>query len=183
MAFSRSICVYCGARPGSGHDFLAVGRAVGQAIASRRWNLIYGGGGGGVMGAVADGVLEAGGHVIGVIPQAMMPLEVAHTSLPDLRIVATMHERKALMAELADGFLALPGGLGTLEELAEALTWSQLGYLTKPVVILNAHGFYDPLLVWLDHATEHGFISVAQRAAIRVERDVAAALDVIVTAE
>jgi uncharacterized protein (TIGR00730 family) len=141
---------------------------VGRTLAERGVRLVYGGGRIGLMGAVADAALAAGGDVVGVIPQHLMDQEVGHLGLPDLRIVATMHERKAMMAGLSEGFIALPGGFGTFEELFEILTWSQLGLHPKPFGLLNAAGFYSPLLTLLDHATAEGFIRPVHRDLVLV---------------
>jgi uncharacterized protein (TIGR00730 family) len=138
--------------------------------------LVYGGGNVGLMGAVADAVLSAGGEVVGVIPQVLVDMEVAHRGLTELRIVESMHHRKALMAELADAFIALPGGIGTLEELAEILTWAQLGLHSKPIALLNLDGYYDHLLRFIDHAVAERFVSPADRARLRVGLTVAEVL-------
>jgi hypothetical protein len=138
-------------------------RAVGKLLAEREIGLVYGGGHVGMMGAVADGCLAAGGRVTGVIPRALVDRELAHQELSELRVVATMHERKALMADLSDGFLALPGGLGTFEEFFEALTWSQLGFQRKPCALLNIAGYYDPLIAMVDHAVTEGFLDAKNR--------------------
>jgi uncharacterized protein (TIGR00730 family) len=140
-------------------------------MAAREITLVYGGGNVGLMGAVADSVLAAGGEVIGVIPQALVDKEVAHNGLSDLRVVGSMHERKSLMADLADGFIALPGGLGTLEEFCEVATWTQLGLHTKACGLLNVDGFYDGLLSFLNHATEEKFIRIEHRSIVLVEED------------
>lgn len=142
---------------------------MGRALAGNGWGLVYGGGKVGLMGAVADAALEHGAEVIGVIPQALFEKEVGHTGLSELRVVASMHERKALMAELADGFVALPGGFGTLEEFCEILTWSQLGLHQKPMGLLNTAGFYTPLLGMFDHAVQEGFVRPDHRGMVLVD--------------
>jgi uncharacterized protein (TIGR00730 family) len=159
----RSVCVFCGSSPGARPSYAATARALGQALAERGLRLVYGGGRVGLMGAVADAALAAGGEVVGVIPQHLLDREVGHEGLTELRVTASMHDRKALMAELADGFIALPGGLGTLEELAETLTWSQLGLQDKPFGLLDVEGFYDPLLAFLDHTVTERFVTPEHR--------------------
>jgi len=142
---------------------------MGQTLAQNGWGLVYGGGKVGLMGTLADAALEHGAEVIGVIPQALFEKEVGHTGLGELRVVASMHERKALMAELADGFVALPGGFGTLEEFCEILTWGQLGLHQKPMGLLNAAGFYTPLLRMFDHAAREGFVRPEHRRMVLVD--------------
>lgn len=145
----KSICVYCGSNFGERVSYLKAAQSLGAEMAEREITLVYGGGNVGLMGAVADSVLAAGGKVIGVIPQALVDKEVAHVGLSDLRVVSSMHERKSLMADLADGFIALPGGLGTLEEFCEVATWTQLGFHKKACGLLNIDGFYNGLLSFL----------------------------------
>lgn len=157
------VCVFCGSSFGRREVYRETAQQVGRLLAERRIGLVYGGSNVGLMGAMTDACLAAGGDVIGVIPQNLVDREVAHRGLPDLRIVQTMHERKALMADLADGFLALPGGFGTLDELCEILTWAQLGIQRKPVGLLNIAGFFDALLALLDHSVEEGFLRPAHR--------------------
>ncbi len=152
---------------------------MGEALARRGIGLVYGGGGIGLMGVLADAALSAGGEVIGVIPEALVVREVAHGGLTDLRVVASMHERKALMAELADAFVALPGGFGTLEEFCEALTWAQLGIHRKPCGLLNVEGFFDPLLSLFDHAVRERFVSPDHRSLVVVEDDPDRLLDAL----
>jgi uncharacterized protein (TIGR00730 family) len=164
----KSLCVYCGSRPGGDPAFEAAARAVGTAIGRRGWRLIYGGGSTGLMGAVADAALAAHAQASGIIPQALMGRELGHRGLTELVVVETMHERKRLMAERSDAFLALPGGIGTFEELFEVWTWLQLGYHDKPVGLLNVSGYYDPLLTFLDASVSHGFVPPAQRALLQV---------------
>jgi len=173
----KRLCVYCGSRPGVRPEYAAAATDLGKLLAERRIELVYGGGGQGLMGLVANAVLAHGGHVIGVIPHALKTKEAVHPGLPDLRVVAGMHERKALMAELADGFIALPGGFGTYEELCEVLTWSQLGFHRKPIGLLNTGGFYDSLLHFFDHATTEGFVGPANRHLLLVETAAATLLD------
>lgn len=152
-------------------------------MASRRIDLVYGGARVGLMGIVADAVLSGGGHVIGVIPDALVAKEVAHEGLSDLRIVRSMHERKALMSDLADGFIALPGGWGTLDELFEILTWGQLGLHRKPCGVLNAQGYFDGLLSFLEHAIDEGFVRRAHRSMIVVANGATELLDLMGTYE
>lgn len=162
-----SICVYCGSRPGERPEFMASARAVGQWIGERGGQLVYGGGRTGLMGAVADATRLAGGRVVGIIPQALVDKEVANTLCDELRVVDTMHERKALMGERADAFLTLPGGIGTFEELFEMWTWRQLGYHDKPVGILNVAGYYDGLLAFLAHSVGSGLMNDWQMDLVR----------------
>ena len=161
-------CVFCGSAPGTDPRFALYASRLGQEMAARGIELVYGGGRTGLMGAIADGAVAAGGHVIGIIPQALEDREVAHRGIADLRIVPSMHERKALMAELSDGFIALPGGFGTLEEYCEAVTWVQLGIQQKPCVLANLEGYYDPLVAMFDHGAGAGFISPGNRAIVTV---------------
>lgn len=159
------ICVFCGSSSGSDPIHRTAATELGRYLAEQGIGLVFGGGRVGLMGAVADAALAAGGEVIGVIPQALLDKEVGHRSLTELRVVGSMHERKALMSDLADGgYIALPGGLGTFEELFEVWTWAQLGYHPKPVALLNTAGFYDGLLVCLDHTVAQGFIRPLHRA-------------------
>jgi len=158
-----SVCVFCGSSPGVDHGFMVAAEEVGRLLATQGRRLVYGGGRIGLMGAVADAALAHGGEVIGVIPRALVEKEVAHMGLTELRVVASMHDRKATMAELADGFLALPGGIGTLEEFFEIWTWAQLGLHHKPFGLLNAAGFFDPLLAFLDQLTDQRFLRAEHR--------------------
>src|SRR5437868_12545981 len=160
----QSVCVFCGANPGLDPMFAAAARAMGETIAQSRRVLVYGGGKVGLMGILADAALAAGGKVVGVIPRPLVEKEVAHRSLSELRVVESMHERKALMAQLADGFLAMPGGVGTLEELFEIWTWVQLGLIRKPFGIFNVGGFFDPLLAFVDRVHAQGFLRSEPRA-------------------
>jgi uncharacterized protein (TIGR00730 family) len=164
----KRICVFAGSSSGSQSDYLAAARELGHTLARRELSLVYGGARVGLMGALADAVLAAGGHVTGVIPEALVAKEVAHTGLSDLRVVGSMHERKALMAQLADGFVALPGGWGTLEELFEVLTWAQLGLHRKPCGLLNVRGFFDGLLSFIDHSIEERFVKREYRSMVIV---------------
>ena len=172
-----SVCVYCGSRTGDDAAFADAARAIGEAIGRRGWRLVYGGGRAGLMGSVADAALDAGAEVIGVIPKALMGRELGHGGLSALHVVDTMHERKRLMAERSDAFVALPGGIGTFEELFEVWTWLQLGYHDKPVGLLNAAGYYDSLLAFLDQSVARGFVPPAQRALLQVRADPDALLD------
>jgi uncharacterized protein (TIGR00730 family) len=164
----KRLCVFCGSSPGASPIYLEGARGVGQLLAARGIGLVYGGGRVGLMGAIADSALAAGGEVIGVIPHGLLVREVGHTDLRDLRVVGSMHERKALMADLADGFMALPGGIGTLEEFCEILTWAQLGVHGKPVGLLDLNGYYAPLLALLDHMVAQGFMRPTDRARVLV---------------
>jgi uncharacterized protein (TIGR00730 family) len=157
----RSICVYCGASPGSSPLYAEAARQLAHSMVEKQIELVYGGGNVGLMGIIADEVLRLGGKVTGVIPHGLVERELAHKSLTELHIVKDMHERKAKMAALAEGFIALPGGMGTLEELFEMLTWSQLGFHQKPVGLINVSHFYDGLLRFLQHASASGFIKPA----------------------
>ncbi|MDB4972675.1 MAG: hypothetical protein JWN48_1016 [Myxococcaceae bacterium] len=170
------ICVFCGSRPGVRESYREAAVELGRLMAQAQIGLVYGGASLGLMGAVADSVLAYGGEVIGVIPEKLMTREVAHHGLADLRVVGTMHERKALMAELADAFVALPGGIGTLEELFEVWTWSQLGLHDKPCALLNTAGFYGQLSAFLDFVVAEGFLRVEQRAALWLEDEPTALL-------
>jgi uncharacterized protein (TIGR00730 family) len=158
----KRICVFCGSLSGAREIYSEQARALGRAMAERGIGLVYGGGGVGMMGAVADAVIEAKGEVIGVIPYALASKERARRDI-DMRVVNTMHERKAIMAELSDAFIAMPGGFGTFEELMETITWGQLGIHRKPVGLLNVAGYYDPLLAMIDRAIEEGFIVPSYR--------------------
>jgi uncharacterized protein (TIGR00730 family) len=163
-----SVCVYCGSRFGGSANFRAAAEALGQAIGQRGWRLVYGGGNVGLMGAVADAALAAGAEVVGVIPERLVALEVGHQGLSTLHVVPSMHDRKRLMAELADAFIALPGGIGTLEELFEVWTWRHLGYHDQPIGLLNVDGFYDGLLAFMRHTEASGFVDASQQAMLSV---------------
>jgi uncharacterized protein (TIGR00730 family) len=159
----RRLCVFCGSSAGGQPIYADHARRLGTALAARSVGLVYGGGHIGLMGILADAVLGAGGEVIGVIPQALVDKELAHRGLTELRVVASMHERKALMADLADGFAALPGGFGTGDEFFEILSWAQLGLHAKPIGLLNVAGYFDALLAWLDHTVREGFVKPIHR--------------------
>ncbi len=171
------VCVFCGSSPGDGPPYLAAAEALGNELLARGFGLVYGGAGVGLMGRIADTVLSGGGEVVGVMPSALVDREVAHPGLSDLRVVDSMHERKALMAGLADAFVALPGGLGTLEELLEALTWAQLGMHSKPCGVLNVDGFFDPLMAFLDLAADRRFINPHHRSLLLQSDDPGELLD------
>lgn len=167
----QSICVYCGSAPGRREAYADGARALGRALARRGLRLVYGGASVGLMGMVADAVLEAGGEVVGVIPETLMRKELAHPGLTELVVTRSMHERKTVMAERADGFVALPGGIGTFEELFEIWTWAQLGFHRKPCGVLNVAGYYDQLLAFLDHAREEGLLAPSVRDVLQVADD------------
>ena len=167
MSPAFSICVYCGSRPGTEPAFAEAARQVGLWIAQNKGQLVYGGGHNGLMGMMADACLQAGGRVVGVIPKALVEKEWAHSGCSELHVVENMHERKSLMAEHADAFLAMPGGIGTFEEFFEVWTWRQLGYHDKPVGLLNIQGYYDNLLAFLSTSVQQGFMNVEQMQLIR----------------
>jgi uncharacterized protein (TIGR00730 family) len=173
----RRLCVFCGSSTGSDPRYRHAAGAVGRLLASRGLGLVFGGGSVGLMGVLADAALAAGGDVIGVIPHALDAQERAHREVADMRVVPSMHARKALMAELSDGFIALPGGLGTFEELFEVATWGQLGIHRKPVGVLNVARYFDPLVALLDHAVSEGFVSTGNRHLIVVDSSEEALLD------
>ncbi|MCB4859851.1 MULTISPECIES: TIGR00730 family Rossman fold protein [unclassified Sphingobium] len=173
------ICVFSGSSHGYSLEYQGAATALGRLLARNSIELVYGGAAVGLMGAVADAVLAEGGRVTGVIPQALVDKEVAHLGLTDLRVVHSMHERKALMANLSDGFIALPGGIGTFEELFEVWTWAQLGSHSKPCALLNILGFYDRLLEFLDQVVEQGFLKAVHRQMLLVEEDAAPLLRAI----
>jgi len=172
-----SICVYCGSSPGRVEAYAEAARAFAQALVERDIGLVYGGGGVGVMGIVADEVLRLGGRAVGVIPEALFEKELAHANLTELHVTPSMHARKTLMAELADGFVALPGGIGTFEEIFEVWTWAQLGFHDKPCGLLNVAGYYDSLIGFLDHAAQEAFVRDDQRRMLVVETAPAALLE------
>ena len=176
---TTTICVYCGSRDGAQPQYGDAARTLGRLIGERGWALVYGGGKVGLMGIVADAVLAAGGPVIGVIPQTLVRREVGHRGLTELHVVQTMHERKQMMAERADAFVALPGGIGTLEELFEAWTWRQLGYHDEPIGLLNVGGYYDPLLQFMQRTVDEGFLSPMQMSMIDVDSDASRLLDTL----
>jgi hypothetical protein len=172
-----SVCVYCGSRPGTDAAYAEAARQMGLLIGQRGWQLVYGGGKVGLMGIVANAVLEGGGRVVGVIPRKLMEREVGHTGLSETHIVDTMHQRKQLMAERADAFLALPGGIGTLEELFEVWTWRQIGYHDQPIGLLNVNGFYDGMLAFLKHTVQAGFLDRTQVESLHIATEPAQLLD------
>ena len=182
MTPNFSLCVYCGSRPGTLPAYTEAAAQVGDWIGRHGGQLVYGGGRNGLMGVVAQATLAAGGRVIGVIPQALVDKEMANTDCTELHVVQTMHERKRLMAEHADAFLALPGGIGTFEELFEVWTWQQLGYHNKPLGLLNSAGYYDGLMGFLRSAVAQGFMSDWQMDMLRVEADAASLLPTLVQA-
>lgn len=167
----KAICVYCGSRPPKNDTILDAAKALGHLLAKQEITLVYGGGGTGMMGAIADAQLAAGGQALGIIPAGLASKEKAHRSLTEMRIVETMHQRKSLMAAKSDGFIAMPGGMGTLEELCEVTTWAQLGIHQKPVGILNTEGFFDAFLSFLDTAVDAGFLPQDHRRLLLVDED------------
>jgi uncharacterized protein (TIGR00730 family) len=167
----KHVCVFCGSNPGLRADYRIAAQSLAVALARQGLGLIYGGGNVGLMGHVADAMLQAGGQVIGIIPRALRDKEVAHHGVTELRVVESMHQRKAMMNELSDAFIALPGGFGTLDEFFEILTWSQLGIHAKPCGLLNVAGYYDGLLAMLDHAVIEGFLWPAHRRLVIAEHD------------
>jgi uncharacterized protein (TIGR00730 family) len=173
----RRVCVYAGSNPGSHPGYADAARALATTMAERGIGLVYGGGKVGLMGVLADTVLAAGGEAIGVMPQALVDREIGHRGLTELKVVGSMHERKALMAELSDAFVAVPGGIGTLEELIEVYTWSQLGIHRKACGVLNVHGYYDHLAAFLDHAVTEGFLRPQHRAVLSVAAEPAELLE------
>ncbi len=173
----RRVCVYCGSSPGLDPAYLACARATGALLAARQIGLVYGGGRVGLMGAVADATLAAGGEVIGVVPQALSRKELAHAELTALHVVEDMHTRKAMMASLSDGFIALPGGLGTFDELFEMWTWAQLGFHNKPIGLLNVLGFYSPLRAFVSHASAQGFLQAQHLDLLQLEDTPEALID------
>jgi uncharacterized protein (TIGR00730 family) len=175
----RRICVFCGSASGTRPEYAEAARALARELAARGLGLVFGGGNVGLMGVVADAMLAAGGDVVGVIPHALMAREIGHAGVPTLHVVDSMHERKTMMADLADAFIALPGGIGTFEEWFEAVTWTQLGLHRKPCGLLNVGGFYDDLLRFMDHAWAEGFIKPETRAIVRHAADPATLLDAL----
>jgi uncharacterized protein (TIGR00730 family) len=167
----QSLCVFCGSRQGLDPAYTKAARSLGTMLAEANIRLVFGGGHVGLMGVISNAALEAGGDVIGVIPRSLVERELAHAGLTDLRIVGSMHERKALMSDLSEGFITLPGGTGTLEEFFEVLTWAQLGEHEKPCGLLNVAGYYDPLLAVFDHMIDKGFLSESNRALVLVESE------------
>ncbi len=179
MNHVKRLAVYCGSATGSRPEFADATRATAAAMLGRGVDLVYGGGRLGLMGLIADSVLAGGGRVYGVIPKALVNLEVAHTGITELHTVETMHERKAKMTDLADAFLALPGGIGTLDELFEAWSWNALGYHAKPLCLLNVDGFWDGMITFIDHATESGFLSARRRQQLLVASTPEEALELL----
>lgn len=179
MRHIERLAVYCGSAPGSQPVFAEAARATAKAMVGRGVDLVYGGGRLGLMGLIADSVLEGGGRVFGVIPKALVDLEVAHEGVTELHTVGTMHERKAKMTDLADAFLALPGGIGTLDELFEAWSWNALGYHKKPFCLLNVDGYWDGMITFIDHATSSGFLSEQRRSQLLVAQTAGEALDLL----
>lgn len=173
----KSLCIYCGSSNGASPIYTVAARNLAKEMVSDNINLVYGGGNVGLMGVIADEVLRLGGEVTGVIPKALLDKECGHRGLTRLHIVKDMHERKAMMAELSDGFIAMPGGIGTLEELFEALTWSQLGFHDKPVGLLNVDGFYDGLIHFIDHLVTQGFLRAEQASLMMHDADANRLLD------
>jgi uncharacterized protein (TIGR00730 family) len=165
----KRLCVYCGSSSGGQPDYVRVARQLARSMVNRNIDLVYGGASVGIMGEIANAVLEEGGDVIGIIPKGLFIKEVAHTGITDLREVGSMHERKSLMADLSDGFIALPGGFGTIEEILEIITWSQLGMHRKPCGMLNVCHYYDKLIDFLDHAVSEQFIKTTQRSTILID--------------
>lgn len=183
MVALRSLCVFCGSSSGEGDEYVEAARDLGALLAERSIELVYGGGRVGLMGELADACLAAGGRVVGVIPRGLFEKEIAHDGVSELHEVASMHERKQLMYDLSDAFAALPGGLGTLEELAEVATWSQIGIHDKPIALISVSGFWDALVAQLDRMVELRFLKPANRALIRLCRTPAEAVDVLASVE
>jgi uncharacterized protein (TIGR00730 family) len=173
----KRICVFCGSRTGRTAVYVETAQQLGATLARRGLALVFGAGHVGLMGVLADAVMDSGGEAVGVIPQQLVERELAHRQLSTMHVVGSMHQRKALMAELADAFLALPGGYGTLDELFEILTWAQLQFHAKPIGLLNVAGFFDPLLAWIDRAIAEDFIKPAYRDLLRTDTDMEALLD------
>jgi len=165
------LCVFCGTNAGARPEYGAAARQLGTLLAAENIELVYGGASVGIMGELADAVQEGGGHVTGIIPQQLIQKEAAHRGIPDLIVVASMHQRKSQMADLSDGFIAMPGGIGTLEGFLEIVTWGQLGIHAKPCGMLNTAGYFDALTAFLDHAVQEGFLTEAHRETIMVESD------------
>lgn len=173
----RAVCVYCGSNAGVREDYGVLARALGTEIARRGTALVYGGARVGLMGQVADAALAAGGRVVGIIPQSLVDKEIAHSGLTESHIVGSMHERKRMMADLSDGFVALPGGIGTLEEIFEMWTWAQLGYHAKPCALIDTAGYWTGLAAFLDHQVQEGFVRAPHREMLMVDDDPARLLD------
>jgi len=179
----NSLCLFCGASPGADPANRDAAASFGTTLAQQNIRLIYGGGSVGLMGVAADACLAAGGEVVGVIPRMLMEKEVGHAGVTQMYVVETMHERKALMTELSDGFIALPGGYGTLDELFESLTWLQLAYHTKPIGLLNVNQFFDGLITFLDHATDERFLRDLHRQSLQVDTNLETLLNKLRQAE
>ena len=177
----KKVCIFCGSYQGAQPIYMTAAHDMGRGLAQRGLGLVYGGGRVGLMGAVADGVLAGSGKVTGVIPQSLVDRELAHVGLSELHVVTSMHERKAMMAELADAFIAMPGGFGTLDELFEIITWAQLGFHHKPIALLNIGGYFDPLLTFIEHMATEGFIKPEHRNAVLVRNEVDDLLDTLLT--
>ena len=167
----KRICVYCGSNPGRRPEYTQAAKALATTLSAHGIGLVYGGAKIGIMGVIADTMLENKGEVIGVMPQSLVDREVAHPGLTRLEVVPSMHERKAMMAELADGFIALPGGIGTLEEIFEVMTWAQLGFHQKPCALFNVEGYYDKMTAFLDQVVEEGFVKAEHRNLLMTQRD------------
>lgn len=177
----KTLCVFCGSSAGSRPVYADAARQMGEALVARGITLVFGGGRVGLMGEIARTVLEGGGRAVGVIPKALMRKEIAYEDLTELHVVDSMHERKALMAERSDGFIAMPGGFGTFEEFCEVLTWSQLGFHHKPVALLNVDGYFDWLLALFEHAVQEGFVRAQHRSLVVAESDPVSLLDHLAT--
>ena len=175
------MCVYCGSRPGARPEYIALARALGTAIGQRGWQLVYGGGRAGLMGQVADATLAAGGRVVGVIPNSLMKAEVGHAGLQELHVVDTMHQRKQMMAERSDAFIAMPGGIGTFEELFEVWTWRHLEYHSSPIGLLDVAGYWAPMVQFLHHSVAEGFMGEDQMAMLHQSTDIDGLLDTLAT--
>jgi len=173
----KNICVYCGANPGRQEAYSGAARDLAKALVDRDLGLVYGGASVGIMGLIADAVLQLGGRVVGVMPEALVRKEIAHKRLTELHVTQSMHERKNLMAELSDGFIAMPGGIGTLEEIFEIWTWAQLGFHAKPCGLLNVVGYFDSLTTFLDHAVTEQFVKKPHRSMLIVDHEPEALLD------
>ncbi|MFN8530037.1 MAG: TIGR00730 family Rossman fold protein [Anaerolineae bacterium] len=178
---TKRVCVFCGSADGVKPQYRAAAHDLGVAMAERGWTLIYGGGKVGLMGAVADAMLKNGGKVVGIIPRALVEREVAHQGLSELHVTDTMHQRKGLMAEWSDAVVTLPGGFGTLDEISELVTWAQLGYHRKPLVLLNVENFFDPFLRYFDHMSDEGFIRPHHRGILVVRPDVPSTIETLET--
>lgn len=178
----KKVCIFCGSSPGRRPDYLEAARAMGEELARRGLGLVYGGSALGMMGAVANAVLEGGAEAVGVIPKALATKEKAHFGLSELHVVRSMHERKAMMADLSDAFVAMPGGMGTLEELCEIITWAQLGIHTRPIGLLNVAGYFDGLVRFIDHMVAEEYLPAHHRALLCVEATPQALLDAMLRA-